>query len=89
MCARAFVFAFTFTGLRVGLEDESFGAGAGVGARRVSAQAVVAEQPVHQALVDVWTEARNRLGEKSTRCEGFLFRSNISCIKEGDECIFL
>lgn len=52
VCTRA----FTFTGLRVGLEDESFGAGAGVGARRVSAQAVVAEQPVHQALIDVWAE---------------------------------
>lgn len=49
--------ALTFAGLGVGLEDESFGAGAGVGARSVPAQAVVTEQTVHQALVDVCGEA--------------------------------
>lgn len=65
VCARVCV--FTFTGLRVRLEDESFGAGAGVGARRVPAQAVVAEQAVHQALVDVWAETREGLGKNSDK----------------------
>lgn len=47
------VSALTFTSLRFGFEDKSFGAGAGVGTRSVSAQTVVTEQTVHQTLVDV------------------------------------
>lgn len=52
----------TFAGLRVGFEDEAFGAGAGVGTWRVSAQAVVTQQTVDQTLVDVCGEdgRRNR-----------------------------
>lgn len=43
----------TFASLRIGLEGESFGAGASVTSWRVSTHAVVAQQPIHQTLVNV------------------------------------
>lgn len=43
------------TSLRIWFEDKTFGAGAGVGAWSVSAQAIVTQKAVHQALVDVNT----------------------------------
>lgn len=61
----------TFAGLRFGLEDKSFRAGAGVGARSVSAQTVVAEQTVHQTLVDVCEEVRAAGGENGTKMQKF------------------
>lgn len=69
-CVRAC--ALTFAGLRVGFEDEPFGAGAGVGARSVPAQAVVTEQTVHQALVDVCREASGGAGKKTPTSPGRL-----------------
>lgn len=59
--------ALTFAGLRFGFEDKSFWAGAGEGARCVSAQAVVAKQTVHQTLVDVWEEVRAGIGKHGTK----------------------
>lgn len=60
MCVNLCV--LTFTGLGVRFEDKPLWAGAGVGARSVSAQTVVTKQTVHQTLVDVCTEAREALG---------------------------
>lgn len=48
--------ALTFTSLRFGPEHVPRGAGAAVAPRRVAAQAVVTEQPVYQALIDVWKQ---------------------------------
>lgn len=56
----------TFAGLRFGFEDKSFWAGAGEGARCVSAQTVVAKQTVHQTLVDVWEEMRAGIDKDGT-----------------------
>lgn len=57
----------TFAGLRFGFENKSFRAGAGVGARCVSAQTVVAKKTVHQTLVDVWEEVRAGIDENGTK----------------------
>lgn len=52
-CYRVCVCALTFTGLWLRLENKPFRTEACVGARSVSALAVVTEQTVHQTLVDV------------------------------------
>lgn len=42
-------------GLRVRFEDKTFGAGAGVGAWSISAQAIVTQQSVHQTFININT----------------------------------
>lgn len=53
------VHVFTFTSFWHRFEDKSFRTEAGVGAGGVSAEAIVAEQAVHQTLIDVWRERRS------------------------------
>lgn len=43
----------TFASLRVRFERESFGARASITSGRVSTHAIVAQQPIHQTLVNV------------------------------------
>lgn len=59
---RAYLCALTFAGLGVRFEDKSLRAGTGVGARSVSAQAVVAKQTVHITLVDVCAKTKDGTG---------------------------
>lgn len=49
------------TSLRVRFEDKAFGTRAGVGAWSVSTQAVVAQQAVHQTLIDIDTVFATRV----------------------------
>lgn len=77
----------TFAGLRFGLEDKSFRAGAGVGARCVSAQTVVAKQTVYQALVDVWEEVRAGIGENGTKMQSSMIQFVVPQ-REGDENVY-